>query len=184
MNEKTDPLFPPAPEVYPRYWSIEDILKTQKILDQGYLAKAGLTRGETFRLRKLALWVELGELVNEWRELFKFWSNKKTKRDKALEEYVDGIHFLLSLGSDLNIPGYHDTIVKFKDPIDHIFTLGVVISNISGVQSFFDAFSLYRGLGDHFGFTDEEITKAYHEKNKENLERSDHNIAEDILKNT
>lgn len=174
MIENT--LFPEQPEVYQRYWSIEKILKIQKIIDQGYLAKAALTRGETFKMRKLALWIEVGELVNEWKELFKYWSGKKMDRESALEEYVDGIHFILSLGNDLNIPGYHDTVVKFKDPIDHIFTLGVVISNISGVQSFFDAFSLYRGLGDHLGFNEREIEEAFHRKSEKNIKREDHNI--------
>lgn len=164
-----------------RYWSIEKMLKIQRMLDQEYLHNAKETRSGTFKKRKLALWVELGELVNEWKELFKYWSNKKMIREQALEEYADGIHFLLSLGNDLNIPGYHDTIVKFEDPIDHIFNLGVVISNINGVQSFFDAFALYRGLGDHFGFTEDEIEAAYHRKNKENIERQDHNIGGNLL---
>lgn len=177
INEKEpSALFAEKPDVYHRYWNIGAILKTQALLDQNYHHNAGVTRGETFKKRKMALWVELGELVNEWKELFKYWSNKKMIREKALEEYVDGIHFILSLGYDLNIPPYHDTIVKFKDPIDHIFTLSVVIANINGVQSFFDAFALYRGLGDHFGFTDQEIEEAYHKKNKENIEREDHNI--------
>lgn len=164
------------PAIIDRYWNIENMLRTQALIDQEYHHNAGLTRKETFDKRKLALWVELGELVNEWKELFKYWSNKKMKREKALEEFVDGIHFLLSIGNDLNIPPYHDRVIMFKNPIQHIFLLSVVIVNIAGVQSFYDAFALYRGLGEHFGFTEEEIEKAYYEKNKRNIEREDHNI--------
>lgn len=169
-------LYPPPPEIIERYWDIRAILKTQEILDINYHHNAKVTRGETFKKRKLALWVELAEAVNEWKDLFKYWSNKETKREKALEEYVDGLHFLLSLGNDLNIPSNHNTIVKFHDPIDHIFTLSVVIANISGVQSYYDAFALFRGLGEHFNFTEAEVEEAYHEKNKVNIEREDHNI--------
>lgn len=167
-------MFPPPPEQYVRQWEMKDLYKTQSILDQNYHAKAKVTRGETFIKRKLALWVELGELVNEWIELFKYWSNKKLEREKALVEYVDGLHFILSLGTDLNVPTEHNIVIKFANPIDHIFTLSVVIANIAGVQSYYDALCLYRGLGDHFGFTQEEIERAYHEKNKVNMERADH----------
>src|SRR5579875_4105332 len=46
----------------------------------------------------LALLVELGELANETR-CFKFWSIKPASpKEVILEEFVDGIHFILSLG--------------------------------------------------------------------------------------
>ncbi len=54
--------------------------------------------GNQFDERLLALLVELGELANETRS-FKFWSTKgPSPQDVILEEYVDGIHFLLSIG--------------------------------------------------------------------------------------
>lgn len=51
----------------------------------------------------LALLVEIGELANETR-CFKYWSNKPaSEREVILEEYVDGLHFILSIGIDLGI---------------------------------------------------------------------------------
>lgn len=42
--------------------------------------------------------VELGEFLNEVRA-FKHWSDKRMSREEAFEEYIDGLHFLLSLGN-------------------------------------------------------------------------------------
>ncbi len=47
--------------------------------------------------RDLALTIELAELANETR-CFKYWSSKgPSEREVILEEFVDSIHFLLSL---------------------------------------------------------------------------------------
>jgi dimeric dUTPase (all-alpha-NTP-PPase superfamily) len=51
----------------------------------------------------LALLVELGELANETR-CFKFWSHKPaSEKAVVLEEFSDGIHFLLSIGLENGI---------------------------------------------------------------------------------
>ena len=53
---------------------------------------------DVFQEKGLALLIELAELANETR-CFKFWSTKGPSDDAViLEEYVDSIHFLLSLG--------------------------------------------------------------------------------------
>ena len=52
---------------------------------------------DVFQEKGLALLIELAELANETR-CFKFWSTKGPSDDAViLEEYVDSIHFLLSL---------------------------------------------------------------------------------------
>lgn len=157
-------------------WEFQALFKAQKEIDQEYLAKAHTTKGETFKKRKLALWVEVGELANEWKELFKFWSNKKMDRKKALTEYADGVHFILSLANDLHAVPVSGDIVKLKDPIDQIFALSNAIVHIQGVKTFDVAMSLFRGLGEHFGFTTQEIEDYYFKKNEENHTRKDHNI--------
>ena len=53
---------------------------------------------DVFKEKGLALLVELAELANETR-CFKFWSMKGPSEIAIiLEEYVDSIHFILSLG--------------------------------------------------------------------------------------
>src|SRR5699024_12798011 len=70
----------------------------QQKLDD-YISKNHQLDGENLlEERFLALLVETGELANETR-CFKFWSKKEAStKEVILEEYVDNIHFLLSLG--------------------------------------------------------------------------------------
>ena len=82
---------------------VNDLYQLQNGLDEEIYQKFSLTREGTSIRRRLALLVELGECVNETR-CFKFWSVKgPSPAPVILEEYADGIHFLLSLGIDLNI---------------------------------------------------------------------------------
>lgn len=155
-------------------WDIHDLLREQYEVDKVYNQKAGVIASETFEKRKLALWVEVGELVNEWKELFKFWSNKKMDREKALEEYVDCLHFFLSLGNDLKVDLTHDLIARLEKPISQIFALSAAVSVIDSKRGFYEAFALLRGLGEHLEFTEREVVAAYFKKNDKNELRTDH----------
>ena len=63
--------------------------------------KLDLTETQIFTNRILAFNVEVAELANEVRS-FKHWSTKKSsEKEVCLEEYVDGLHFLLSITNQL-----------------------------------------------------------------------------------
>ena len=69
----------------------------QRELDS-YIQQQRDEQSDVFLEKGLALLVELAELANETR-CFKFWSLKGPSENTIiLEEYVDSIHFLLSLG--------------------------------------------------------------------------------------
>ena len=73
------------------------IMEMQKVLDDRIMDKIGRTRAEVSDEKLLALLVEVGELANETR-CFKYWSEKgPNDRQDILEDYVDGIHFLISI---------------------------------------------------------------------------------------
>ena len=77
---------------------LEKLFKMQKALDQHIEEKHELQQEDLFNRKVLALLVEVGELANETR-CFKFWSVKpSSEKSVVLEEFVDGIHFILSLG--------------------------------------------------------------------------------------
>src|SRR5690625_3309515 len=73
------------------------LFSMQKKLDD-YIAKShSLVDEDLFDQKVLALIVELSELANETRS-FKFWSmNQSGDREQIVEEFVDGIHFMLSV---------------------------------------------------------------------------------------
>ncbi|CAH0346271.1 dUTP diphosphatase [Bacillus sp. CECT 9360] len=126
----------------------------------------------------LALLVELGELANETR-CFKFWSLKgPSTLETILEEYVDGIHFILSLGNE---GGFQQTVSKISsnggsrtDLTAQFLTLYEVITAYRAKQkpeTYQKVFTEYLNLGELLGFTANDVETAYLEKNKVNYER-------------
>lgn len=112
------------------------LFKEQKKLDVFIHKKHKLTYKKIFMETKLALFVELAELANEIK-CFKFWSIKgSASKEKILEEYVDGLHFITSLCltkkikpifniSKKHIPfsTKHEITIKFLDLFKTIYKL-------------------------------------------------------------
>ncbi|CAM3778129.1 dUTP diphosphatase [Alkalicoccus chagannorensis] len=104
--------------------------------------------------------------------------------NKLLEEYVDCLHFLLSIGleiddeiGDWDLSEFHSFMI---DDITEQFTLvSQVAAELRGVKGDEEreyfvlkmAFSYFLGLGEMLGFSWEDITEAYMDKNKTNHER-------------
>lgn len=171
--------------------NIKKLFEMQKVLKDriGY-------NGED-RLNKLilALLVELGECANEWRG-FKFWSKDQEPKTKALrypammeedkeyynpllEEFVDGLHFILELGIELDFvhvitddikPIKNDTIAN---QFIFISTKVGTLLTYQGIPNYIHIVQNYLGLGQMLGFTWEEIEQAYIYKNKINHERQE-----------
>jgi len=80
--------------------TLEELLKKQRELDQYIIEKHGLEGTDLLGDKVTALIVEAAELANEIRG-FKYWSNKGPDYDKAKEEYVDCLHFMLNIGNEL-----------------------------------------------------------------------------------
>lgn len=80
------------------------MINLQKSLDKKILKEKELKLETTIDKRFLALLVELSEFSNELR-CFKYWSNKSTYKsfEKMLDEYIDCIHFIISIGLCFNI---------------------------------------------------------------------------------
>src|SRR5690625_5205965 len=89
----------------------DTLFKMQQKLDTYIVDNHKLHDENLFDKKMLALLVELGELANETR-CFKFWSTKDANdTDVILEEYVDNIHFLLSIGLEKGYTFNQDDIL-------------------------------------------------------------------------
>lgn len=129
-----------------------------------------------------ALRVEISEMMNEWRG-FKLWSNDRKPRPSLLEEYVDGLHFILSLGnlidcrikiSYFNIPNLNEGVLEQVEYIhDEITLLRLSYFSKHMYGHYENLMMLYLGLGRLLNFTEVEITRAYKKKNNENHKRID-----------
>jgi dimeric dUTPase (all-alpha-NTP-PPase superfamily) len=178
--------------------NLEKLFQTQKVLRD----RINYNGEDRFNKLVLALLVEIGECANEWRG-FKFWSkNQKPRKEHSrlsedlfgvpvveyynplLEEYVDGLHFVLELGIELdifNIEGVE--AFKAKSGITQQFTalykhisglkMQLEASYKSGIGKYYHIFNMYIGLGEMLGFTWEQIEQAYYDKNQINHERQD-----------
>src|SRR5690554_1595018 len=107
--------------------NLNKLFELQKELDQHIIREKGLQGQELLDKKILALQVELGELAQNWRG-FKFWSEDQEPRYETveiyvhgydgpgqdtrasiqeyqaqpiLEEYIDCLHFILSIGLEL-----------------------------------------------------------------------------------
>lgn len=181
--------------------NLTKLFEAQKKLDEHIEKEHPRQKGEDRLAKKiLALQVELGELANEWRG-FKFWSNDQEPRTKIdignghvssvnpmLVEYVDCLHFILSIGLELEITAIEiDSDYTHEDPsatFVELFGDTWELFNFREThdkQSRFIQISIYErmfnrfvGIGEkHLGFTWDQIEEAYMKKNQENHRRQE-----------
>lgn len=173
------------------------LFEMQRKLDDHILEEHPELKGQNnLDWKILALQVELGECANEWRG-FKKWSNnqeprtsiqlfpnhdgtapKWNTRNPLLEEYVDCMHFILSIGLE---HGFDELVeVLAIEPIEmsnitQQFTMLMrtdweIYEEGSGGY-YHEGLELFISLGEMLGFTWEQVEQAYIQKNEVNHER-------------
>ena len=153
---------------------LKELLEMQRVLDESIFKEHGITEYPIENM-KLALFDELGELLHEFPTKYKHW--KKTavdNREKGLEEYVDVLHFALSLS---NYQGVKPTDYLKYDrnknnicEIDLSFLLMLVYDKVVYERGSRTLAYLF-ALGNYFGFEWEEIYTTYKKKNEVNYQR-------------
>ncbi|TYS91916.1 dUTP diphosphatase [Rossellomorea aquimaris] len=130
---------------------------------------------DVLELKIIAFKVELGELANSNR-FFKFWSNKSSdEREVVLEEFCDGIHFLLSIAIERGWDRFVKEVKASRFDKQHK-SLGELFNDLfqSGLNSCGEwarMFRYYLAIGDQLGFSEEDIQIAYVKKNEKNHAR-------------
>lgn len=147
----------------------------QAQLDAHIQATHQVDYASTRQKRLLALLVELGELANETR-VFKFWSLKPRSSDEViLDEYADGLHFLLSLGIEAQSQKKIYTISQ--DSLDTVQSFLSAYASIHQLQSSFNAKHLeeamqrYLDLIQSLGYSVQQVLEAYEKKLQVNYVR-------------
>lgn len=152
------------------------LFEMQNDLDSKIEKQHGLEEEPLLEKKILALLVEVGELANETR-CFKFWSLKPpAEASVILEEYVDGIHFILSLGIEIGVTdGVELDLAADENSLTAHFVL--VYEKIAQFEKsrseahYLELFRQYLLLGEALGFSPEEIEAAYVKKNEVNHDR-------------
>lgn len=158
---------------------LKEMFEIQRELNERILREHDLDPSTLRNKKFLALLTEIGELANETR-CFKYWSRKgPSKKEVILEEYVDCLHFILTIGIDND---YQDVTPEFDieriDLSSHFINLYVSVNELiicASKDSYKVLLEDFLSLGYALGFNDEEITRAYMEKNEENHRRQDDN---------
>ncbi|MEF3312560.1 dUTP diphosphatase [Paenibacillus sp. GYB004] len=196
--------------------TLEQLYEKQKELDARIIREKGLEGVDLLPNTVLALQVEIGELANEWRG-FKHWSNDREPRTSVktclacsgidvpdvfglcpicnsenpmLTEYVDCLHFFLSIARQLDLPAddlyaWEDiaegnTTILFSELLHNVGLihadnmLEIPIKDVKNYrrEHFKAALFIFYALGEQrLGFDFDQIAAAYLDKNKTNHER-------------
>jgi dimeric dUTPase (all-alpha-NTP-PPase superfamily) len=151
---------------------LKPLFEMQKALDDRIIEEKGLEGQDLFFNTVLALLVEVSECANEWRG-FKHWSEDQEPRKGLLEEYVDGLHFVLSLGLQIdktepwiNLDFFN---LKSLSITEQFLLVSEEILKMRYGQGYYeDLINTFLCLGSMLGFTWEQIEQAYKEKNATN----------------
>ena len=155
--------------------NLQQLFTMQKELDD-FIEQTQNVQQDVFQEKGLALLVELAELANETR-CFKFWSTKgPSAREVILEEYVDSIHFILSLGllKDYTSIAMWPVVEENRDlTTTFLETQSVILAFIHEPteERYLAIWQYYGVLAYNLGFTFEDVVGAYLEKNQENYHR-------------
>lgn len=155
---------------------LAELLEMQEALDTAILTEHGIKKYPKYKIEN-ALVVEIAEMLNELPSIFKYWKKTaKNDKEKALIEYVDALHFALSLTN--NCPQYilNDTLPvqvtlgyrKRMMPMNMSEEIQKIIYYMVNTQEYLH-YLIY--LGEILEFTWDEIYKAYKDKNAVNYER-------------
>lgn len=156
----------------------------QEQLDERIIRERKLNENELLPYKLTAFAVEICELQNELPETFKFWSNKKNNLKRALEEYVDGLCFLVSIGLELKRDMNRMLVIMKPDSDDITDLINELLGHITFMRKcqrnelvdgvYYDLlFEGYMNLGELIGFSWSQIERAYFEKNQINNKRQD-----------
>ena len=158
---------------------LTNLYQKQKELDARIAENHHVTYGTTRERRILALLVEIGEFANATR-CFKYWSNKPSEAmDIVLDEYVDGLHFFLSLGIDINTSKKQYNYIKKADNLTkqilEVYRLASNFYKMQDEKSYIKAFQAFINITPLLKVRWTTIEKAYYKKLGENYHRQDTN---------
>lgn len=185
--------------------NLAKLFETQAALDEHIMQEHPELVGQNnLDWKILALQVELGECANEWRG-FKKWSTDQEPRtvrkietewdddgnatewlcneniNPLLEEYVDCLHFILSIGLELKIDLTEEWPSWIQMPLGTLKHFSLVFSLIANLDEYNsmlherwrELFEEFYWLGESLGFSWEQIKSAYFTKNQINHERQE-----------
>ena len=155
--------------------NLKELYSLQAGLDKEIAKNHDITYENTIERRLLALIVEIGEFANETR-CFKFWSNKgPSPKDVIMDEYADGLHFLLSLGIPLKAKKFEYNVHKSSKELTlqilDVYRAAIALKNHFDLKHYEKAFQLYLNLSQTVKMKPQDIIDSYKKKLDVNYNR-------------
>ena len=158
---------------------LTNLYQKQAELDQRIAENHHVSYETTRERRILALLVEIGEFANATR-CFKYWSNKPSEaQDIVLDEYVDGLHFFLSLGIDIQTKKEVYEISKpalnLTDQFHLVYRLICNFKDDASDDNYIAAFTAFLNILPLVGYSWKDLEEAYYKKLGTNYHRQETN---------
>lgn len=158
---------------------LSELYECQAKLDAEIASKHNVTYEVTHSKRLLALIVEIGELANETR-CFKYWSNKgPSAKEIVMDEFADGLHFLLSLGIPLKVSKKQYEITKsdkeLTEQIHDVYRLAIALHDHYDEAHYVECFQAFLNLTPDLGMSEQDIVDSYKAKLSVNYKRQETN---------
>lgn len=157
------------------------MIKLQQELDDKIAeTRAVKTNQEILDAKFLALMIEIAEFANEQR-CFKYWSSKPpSEKNILLEEFIDGLHFVISISNNynLNLIALEITDQNYQNLTDAFLDLFATTLQFQLKKDFTTVekwFNIYYAIAQQCNFTSSDIFNAYLAKNKINHLRQEQN---------
>lgn len=153
--------------------NINNLFEKQRQLDEYIKREKGLEQVDTLN-KIMALSVELGECANEFPTIFKYWSSKKNNHSRGLIEFVDMLHFALSIANDMGYTKHQYTKTVPKDlrltylGLQNILAILAVDPSKRHLDALFNHLITF---GYQLDFTESDVINAYETKHAENYKR-------------
>lgn len=157
--------------------NLKELYKLQSGLDKEIAKQHKVTYKSTHEKRLLALVVELGELANETR-CFKYWSLKgPSPKDVVMDEFADGLHFLLSLGIPLKPRKFEYQISKPRcsatEQFHRVYKAALNLKDHYSLKTYEDAMQKFLNLSSLIGMDANDIIESYKKKLAVNYKRQE-----------
>ena len=158
---------------------LTEMYEKQLELDNEIASNHDISYEETKDKRLLALIVELGEFANATRT-FKFWSFKPSEsKSRVLDEFADGLHFLLSIGLAYNFKiDSLEIESNEKELTEAILSSYHYINEFYNDSSYINYIKMFEGylkILATLGYSWQDAYNAYFTKLKENHHRQETN---------
>ncbi len=157
------------------------IYEMQKELDEETFKRFNLTDKDVLKTKRiLGLLVEIAELANATKS-FKYWSRALPgTRDEILDEYADGLHFVLSMCLDLEVSMDEkfpktESIEDLSELFLLIFKYVIDLKENFTKTNIKELLAYYIYLGERLGFKMGDIIEGYIKTNKLIKEKNEYN---------